>query len=198
MKKVIFLFIGLAFIYNVNGQDQMSARLSEAKSSYSDGELENARYALQQSLAELDVIICREVLNVLPQEIGGLTYNESEDYISGNAMGIVGSSVERSYGTEEKNVKFNLMNNSPMLSMITAFLTNPLFANAADGSQKQIKIAGNKAVLQRNDTEANDSYTIQIPLNESLLTLEFYNFSEQEVIKLAESFNIPGIVEIIN
>lgn len=183
-------------IFNAVAQDEVHARLNEAKGSHKAGNLEEARYSLQQSIAELDVLICKEIMAVLPTEAAGLSYVADDDYVSGNTLGIVGSSVQRNYQQEDKYVKFNLMNNSPMLSMITAFLTNPLFA-VADGSQKQIKIAGHKSVLQRN-SEEDGSFTIQVPLNQSLLTFEYNKFTEQEAIKAAEAFNIAAIADIIN
>ena len=197
MKNLLILFICVLSTVPLAAQDEVHAKLDEAKKSYSSGDLENARYSLQQSMAELDILLCKEVLAVLPTELGGLSYVAEEDNVSGSAL-IVGSSVERNYQEGEKSVKFHLMNNSPMLSMVTAFLTNPLFASTADGSQKQVKVSGHKAVLQNNNTETNDSFTIQIPLNQSLLSLEFNEFTEQEALKVAETLNMADILEIIN
>ena len=196
MKNILILCLVLVGLQAM-AQQEVHARLGEAKASYSAGEIEEARYALQQSIAELDVLICKEIIAILPTEISGLSYIAEDDYVAGNALGLVGSSVQRNYGGEEKSMNLNLMNNSPMMSMVTAFLTNPMFANAADGSQKQLKISGQKAVLQKN-TEVEGDFTIQIPLNDSLLSLEFTNFNEQDAIAAAESINITGILEILN
>lgn len=196
MKNLFTALLSIV-LFNAVAQDAVHARLNEAKGSYSAGNLEDARYSLQQSIAELDAVICKEIMAVLPKEVAGLKYLAEEDYVAGNAMGIVGSSVQRNYKNNDKTLNLTMMNNSPMLSMVTAFLTNPLFGNTADGSQKQIKIAGHKAVLQRN-SEEDGSYTIQVPLNQSLLTLEYNKFTEPEAIKAAETINIGAIVEIIN
>lgn len=197
MKTFIIVNILLVFNYYVIAQDAVYAKLNEAKGSFTAGNLEDTRYALQQAIAELDVLVGREILNILPKQVSGLGYIESEDFIAGSAMEITGSSVQRNYKDEEKYIIFNLMNNSPMLSAVTSFLTNPLFANMSDGNQKQLKISGYKAVLQKNSEDAA-AYTLQIPLNQSLLMLEFNKFNEQEAIKAAENFNITTIAEIVN
>lgn len=108
---------------------------------------------MQQALAELDKLVGQEILHILPKQIAGLNYIGSEDFVSGSAMGIGGSSIQRNYQDEKKYIHFNLMNNSPMLSAVTAFLTNPLFANMGDGNQKQLKVTGYKAVLQKTSED---------------------------------------------
>ena len=199
MKKIYLILFTFSLTTGLHAQEMVTAKISEASSSYTSGNLQDARYLLQQSLTELDVLICKEVMAILPSEIQGLQYNATEDYITGNAMGIIGSSVTRKYGEpEQKQIGFVFMNNSPMLTSITMFLTNPLLVNTADGSQKSIKVEGIKSIIQNNDLEKNNMYTIQIPLNQSLITLEFDQFSEAEAIKAAESFNISEIQEILN
>jgi len=59
--KLIASILILLMAFQVQSQD-VSAKLDEAASAYGSEDLENTRFALQQSLAELDALIGQEIL----------------------------------------------------------------------------------------------------------------------------------------
>ncbi|WOK08730.1 hypothetical protein [Imperialibacter roseus] len=199
MKKIyilalIILVVGL----KASAQNDFSASTATAKNEYKAGNLEEARFALQQSLAEVDKEIGKEILGVLPKSIAGFSFVQANDNVSGNSSSFGGLFVHRDYGDTTKSVAIDLMDNSPMLAGINSLLAMPMIMNSSDGSQKVIKVSGYKALLQRKDaTQAVGGYTLQIPFNQSLFTVDFDGaFTESEVTSAANSMPISEVAKL--
>lgn len=72
--------------------------ISTAKSSYAAGKLEDAHFALQQAMQEVDMIIGKEVLlKQLPAKMDTYTVNSKDDNVTSN-VGYIGTTIHRSYG----------------------------------------------------------------------------------------------------
>ena len=69
MKKIFFLLLSFVFFYQSQAQE-FAKRMSEAKTAYAGGKLDDARFAMQQMLQEIDIITGKEVLKLLPQKNG--------------------------------------------------------------------------------------------------------------------------------
>ncbi len=194
MKKIIVLlavtFIGL----NLTAQE-LESKLNEARTAYNGGNHEEARFALEQSLAELDKIIGQEILKLLPGEVNGLTADQNNDNVTGGA-GIAGIFVERDYPGEEKGVNIQVITDSPFLAMVNTALTNPLIATMSGGNQKVIKLDGYKSLFEDKEEEV-ETFVFQIPVSNSLITIETMGFSENEAMSIANSFQIKSIAQLI-
>ena len=204
MSRFCLLTFAIVLILNFNSraQDKVEENLSTAQSAYQDKNYEDARFALQQSLAELDIVISKEILKKLPTELEGHTSNPEDDQVMGNTMGITGLNVNRTYGEKGDSLQYvdlNIISNSPMLAGITSFLTNPLFMNMADESQKSVKIQSYKAVLQKGESSDEiPTYDLQIPIAQSLMTMNFNGFDdENEVLRLVNLIDLGGIAELL-
>ncbi len=197
MKKLFLsiLFGGLTVV--VSAQD-FNTNLASARSSYSSGDLENARFSMQQMLNDLDILIGKEVLKMLPAKFDAYASNAKNDNVTANT-GFAGVVIHRDYGTEAKMVKIDIMGNSPLVGSLNAILALPFVGNSSDGTQKQIKVQGYKGVMQKNtDTETNKTeYTIQIPLNSTLLTLVVPDSNEAEATKFASQLPVQQIAKIV-
>lgn len=171
--------------------------ITTARNSYAGGNLEDARFAMQQVLNDLDMAIGKEVLKMLPAKMGALASNSANDNITANT-GLAGVIVHRDYGTEEKRFDLDLMSNSPMVASINAILSIPFMGNSGDGTQKVIKVDGYKGMLQKTvdeETKRTD-YTLQVPIGSSLLTFTAPNTSEEEVIKMANTIPLSQITKL--
>jgi hypothetical protein len=197
MKKLILSIIFGGLTMAVSAQD-FNTNLASARSSYSGGDLENARFAMQQMLNDLDIAIGKEVLKMLPAKIDSYASNAKNDNVTANT-GLAGVMIHRDYGTENKMVKIDIMGNSPLVGSLNAILSLPFVGNSSDGTQKQIKIQGYKGVMQKNtDTETNKTeYTIQIPLNSTLLTLVVPDSNEAEATKFANQIPVQQIAKMV-
>jgi hypothetical protein len=194
----IFLVIPLLVISlgSLRAQD-VNNQLNEARSSYTSGNLQDARFALQQALNEIDMAIGAEIMKALPVSMGGLPMNESEDNIA--TAGYAGLFVSRSYyGSEvSQNASINIITDSPLLSGVNALLALPAFM--ADKDQKRVRVGGYRGILQKNeDSEGAVSWDLQVPMGSTLLTFNCNGFNnESTVMEMINSINVEEIGKLI-
>lgn len=197
MKNILIL---AAFCFSVGslGAQDFQANLSTARSSYGSGNLEDARFAMQQMLNDIDVLIGKELIKALPVKFDALAANTANDNVTANT-GLAGVVVHRDYGTGDKTASLEIMSNSPLIASINAILSIPFIGNSGDGSQKIIKVQGYKSVLQKTvDTETNKtSYSLQIPLNSTLITINGEDCSEAEITRWANALPMSQIAKLV-
>ncbi|MBT1703087.1 hypothetical protein [Chryseosolibacter indicus] len=197
MKKIFLQIVLIVLSYNAFAQD-FSKNLTTAKSSYSSGNLEDARFAMQQMLNDLDLAIGKEVLKMLPTKMESFASNVKNDNVTTNT-GLTGVIIHRDYGTGDKLINLDIMSNSPLIGSLNAILSLPFVGNSGDGTQKTVKVQGYKGVLQKSvDTETSKTdFTLQIPLNSTLLTLTVPNSNEADVLKMANGIPVSQIAKMI-
>lgn len=201
MKIFIISLILISFTFSAYSQDELSAKLSEARTQYTSGNLEDARFALEQALVEVDNIIGKLILDQLPTSLNEFKVNSEEDSHVGSTAGFAGVYVLRKYedpnhsGDSDKYIEFSLVNDSPFMGMVNAFVSNPL-AGAVPG-QKRLKIDGYKAMLQKPDNDENSEYSVLLPFNQSLISIKFMGVSsESDVIGMTNQFPVKEIINI--
>jgi len=195
MKKIIFLFIVIALCRQSQAQE-FAKRLTEAKTAYSAGKLDDSRFAMEQMLQELDIITGKEVLKLLPAKMGDKAANIKADNVTGSS-GFFGVIIHREYGTvDSSNVDLEIISNSPLVASLNALLSVPFMGSAGDN--KTIKISGYKALVQKV-TGPNDraDYEVQLPLNTTLITLKAPGLSQDDVIKVANTLPVADIAKML-
>lgn len=187
----------LLLAFTAAAQDDVTASLNSAGSSYGSGDLENARFELQEALNGVNRAIGEAILGILPASMGGMESIPESDDVMGTNMGFAGLSVSREYEGEGRNATFNIVSDSPLLSAVSSLLSMSVFI-AADPNQKRIKIDGYKALMSRSeDDEGGVSYNLQLPFGSSLMTFDCYGVAdEDEFVKLAEMIPVGDIVDI--
>ncbi len=195
--KNISIFILLITCSMASIAQDFDKNIASAKTAYGSGDLENTRFALEQALHELDIVIGKEILKQLPTQLGAAKYNEKDDNVTGGSGIATGLFVHRSYG-EQGNSSIDVINNSPMISSINAILAIPFIGNSGDGTQKVVKIQGYKAVLNKNENETTGKtgYTLQIPMNNTLFTIEMDDTNESEIQSLANTIPLSKIAQM--
>jgi hypothetical protein len=201
--KIIYIIFALFMISArvAFAQDDVEKALADATSAYDGKNLQDARFALEQSLQAIDVVIGKEILKLLPTELDPFACDVNEDNVVGGSGGLVGLNVSRYYKSKKDSVstfQISIINNSPMIATINAYMTNPMFMNSSDGSQKIVRVAGYKAVLnKRTDDNKITGYEIQMPFNQSLMTFTADGVTnENDMLALAEKVDIKGIVKL--
>ncbi|MFZ1806532.1 MAG: hypothetical protein WAU36_04895 [Cyclobacteriaceae bacterium] len=194
MKNISILIILLSCSLATTAQE-FDKNIASAKSAYGSGDLENTRFALEQALHELDITIGKEILKQLPTTLGAASYNEKDDNVTGGSGMAAGLFVHRSYG-EQGNGSIDVINNSPMINSINAILAIPFIGNSGDGTQKVVKIQGYKSVLNKNETTGKTGYTLQIPMNNTLFTIEMDDTNENEIQSLANTIPLSKIAQM--
>jgi len=196
MKKLTILIVAL-LPFAAYAQD-FNKDLASARTAYSGGKLEDARFAMQQMLNDIDVLVGKEIIKILPAKMDALVSNPKEDQVTANT-GIAGAQVQRTYGTGTKNATVDIMSNSPLIGSVNAILSIPFVGNSGDGTQKVVKVQGYKGILQKStDTETNkENFTLQVPLSSALLTFTVNESNEADVLRLANTIPVTQIAKMV-
>ncbi len=196
MKKIIIIALIALQLAGIQGFTQnVTEKINEAKASYSAGDLENTRFALEQALQEINQIIAKEILDMLPVELGGMKSLAAEDSFAGGASGYAGVSVHRSYKSDKSSISLDILGDSPMISSLNAILSLPSIM-ASDPNQKKIKIAGYKALQTKSvDDQGVVSFSIQMPFDQSLLNIESKGISDEA--QLSKILNTIPVADIV-
>ena len=200
MKKVIvsvgfFLFLlsgGFVFAQDIENQ------LNAARMAYSAGDLEGARFALQEAINAVDLAIGEEIMELLPERMGEMSYNPDEDQLGVANMGFAGLHLSRRYGEADKpSVEVSLIADSPLLAGINAILAMPFIAS--DSDQKKVRVGGYRGLLQKSEGEDGEIlWDLQIPFGSSLLSVAFRGIPEENtVIDLAATVPVDQMAAII-
>lgn len=195
MKKYILL-TALGFTTATINAQSFTTNVSTAKTSYSSGKLEDTHFALQQMLVELDMTIGKEVLKLLPAKVDTLSARLKEDNVSGN-IGFLGATIHRTYGTGDKKVTIDIVSNSPLVSTLNAFLTNPLLNIGNKGNSKVIKVQGYKARLNKEENGEKPAYRLEMPFNNALVTVAAEDMTEAQIMTMLNSISFSNIAKLI-
>lgn len=197
MKKLI-IFSLLLILASASFAQDFKADIATAKTAYAGGKLADAHFALEQAMQEIDMIVGKEVLKLLPVKIDTLNSNPKEDHVMANS-GYIGATIHRSYGING-GTDIEIISNSPMLAGLNAFLNMPVLGGMMrDENTKVVKIQGYKSRLEKQGDNDNGkpNYSLQIPFSSALLTLTVKGKSESEVLSLANSIPMEQIAKLI-
>ncbi len=194
MKKILIVSI-LLFSIIITRAQEFNKQLATARTSYSSGKLDDARFAMEQMLQEIDIVVGKEVLKILPAKMENKVSESAKDEVSGSS-GYYGVTIKRDYGTEDNNISLEILTNSPMIAGINALLSVPLLAGTGDN--KVIRINGYKALVQKNSGNSDKpEYEVQLPLNATLITLRAPGYTFDQVVKMANTIPVSQIAKMI-
>jgi hypothetical protein len=201
LTRIIFAIALFAFTQTVFAQDDLEKNIKDAKEFYASKNLQEARYSLEQALQALDVAIGQEILKILPKDLNQFSFDEKQDYVSGSSGGFTGLNVTRYYfdkSDSSKTLNISIINNSPLITTLSAFMTNPMFMNTSDGSQKSVRVAGYKGVLnKRTSDDVQTGYELQIPIGNTLMTYTCDGITkEADMLSMAEKVDIKSIAAL--
>ena len=198
MKTFISILFCVTLLTSVCAQD-FDKNMATARSSYSSGKLEDARFAMEQMLSDIDMAIGKEILKMLPAQMGTLKFDTKQDNVSGGSGAATGLFVHRTYGMEPKSASLEIINNSPLMNSLSAILNTPLMGSMMrDENQKTVKIQGYKSLLTKHlDSETGKTgYDLQIPMNNTLFTLKVDDTNESEITGFANSIPLAKIAQL--
>ena len=197
MKKILIFSISVAFTGLLHAQD-FKTEISTAKTSYASGKLEDTHFALQQALQELDIVIGKEVLKLLPAKLDTMSTVAKKDNVTSN-VGYIGATIHRSYGLGSlNNATIEIISNSPLIGSINAILNMPMAGMMRDENNKTVKVQGYKARLKKSDNSTGGAnFKLEMPFSSSLLTFEATNTTEAAFLALANTLPIAQITKLI-
>ena len=198
MKKFSILVIPCLLLAPCLMAQGFDKAIATAQTAYNSGKLEDTHFALQQAMQELDMIIGKEVLKLLPQKMEDRNAKVSEDNVSSN-IGFVGATIHRGYGDTSRKAELNIISNSPMVAMLNSVLSIPMMGGLmSDPNNKNVKVQGYKGRLSASDmSEGKKKYELQIPLGSALVTFSVADCTEAQVLAMAETLPMREIAKLI-
>ncbi len=195
MKYLIIL--GCMLIGSTAFSQNFTTDITTAKTAYSSGKLEDAHFALQQALQEIDIIIGKQVIALLPATMDKFSANTKDDNVMSN-VGFMGSTIHRSWGPND-SVDLSIIGNSPLITTLNAFLNTPMLGGMmSNGNNKIIKVEGYKGQLTKDDAgNGQTNYTIQIPLGSSLITFTAKNTTDTQITTWANTLPLQQIAKLL-
>ncbi len=194
--KYLLIFLFIFFVPQCFAQN-FTADIKTAKASYASGKLEDSHFALLQAMQEIDLIIGKEVLKLMPAKMDAYTVNAKDDNVTSN-VGFIGTTIHRTYGPQG-NVDISIIGNSPLVSTLNAFLNTPLLGGMmSNGNNKIVKVQGYKGQLTKQDNgNGQTNYSIQIPLGNSLITFEGKNTTDSQALAWAGTMPLQQIAKLV-
>ncbi len=198
MKYIITLTAVLVYSLTGIAQD-FTIAMTTAKTAYNAGKLEETHFALQQAMQEVDLIVGKEVLKLLPPKIDSLSTNTKDDNVASN-VGYVGATIHRSYGKTGRKADLSIISNSPLVTMMNTFLNTPILGGMMnDGKTKTVKVQGYKARLEKKPGSIDDKndYELQMPLGSALITFKVDDCTDTQILDLANTIPFQQIAKLI-
>jgi len=176
----------------------VKTQMAEAETAHGVKNYSEARYSLQQALMGVEIQLGRQILKSLPAAIASLPADTLQDKVMSTQWGWNNLSIQRVYRKEDKQLTITIGNNSMYSGIVNMYFANAgmMEANAEKQNFKQVRVKGNKAIIQYDDRKG---YILMMQMGQtSLIVWECINFAnEQEVMTAANSFDIDGIKKML-
>jgi len=204
MKTNILILFIIVLSFNAFGQSQADAFIKEAQGYLAKKEYKQAQLSLQDAINDINNILAQQIATSLPAEINGLKA-AGDGEINTAAMGMMGGGIQisKSYNhpsKKENEAEVQIMTNSPMMSAMNMYITNPAMMGQG---YKSVRVGSYRAILKSETQDFYDdnggskpirSTEIQIPLTQTLITLNLKGFaSEAEEIAFATKLEVDKI-----
>lgn len=168
-------------------------QITDADAAFNNNKFGEARFSIQQALLGVELQIGKELLTSLPAEINGLPKDSTEDRVMSTRYGWANLTIQRIYQKDDKQLSILIGNNAMyggMLDMYFGFASTQ--SNGETQNTKQIRVKGNKAIIQFEDREG---YTVLMQMGQSgMITWKGVNFAtEKEIMDAINQFDIDFI-----
>lgn len=172
----------------------VNLHIGEARTSYVAKNYTSSKSALRQALWGVELEMGQNVLESLPQAIGGLITDENGDRVSSSGIGFVGLVIERRYsGGDDLELSVSIGSDSGLLGIAGVVFASGMYTQSTDETNyKQIRFQDHGAYITYDD---HDGYTLSVPFGQSsVFILQGVNFnSEADFMASASNFNIQTI-----
>lgn len=202
MKNIVLFLLAALIGLSVNGQGQAETFIKEAQDYLAKKEYKQAQLSLQDAINDINMMLAKQVSESLPAEINGLKA-EGEGEVSAGGLGMVGGGMQiiKRYRNEtktENDAEVQILANSPLLSTMNMYLTNP---GMLGPGYKSVRVGTNRAILKSEMQDSNNdaavkirSTEIQIPLGQTLITIRTNAFAtEQDELAFANKLGLENI-----
>lgn len=128
--------------------DEVTDQLDIARKAYEAGELRSAVESLNFTVAKIQEQIAARLLTLLPEPLEGWQADPAQSESGGMAAMLTGTTLSRRYFRPDgAEVTLRLMADSPMLPMLSMFLSTP-FLMQADKNTKIYSLKGHRGMIK--------------------------------------------------
>lgn len=204
MKKIVLFSLAALLGLRAIGQSQAETFIKEAQDYLAKKEYKQAQLSLQDAINDINTILARQVAESLPAEINGLKA-DGDGEVNAGGMGMIGGGMQitkryRNETKKENEAEVQILANSPLLSTMNMYLTNPSMLGT---NYKSVRVGTNRAILKSEMQDADNgsggsvkirSTEIQIPLGQTLITIRTGGFAtEQDELAFANKLGLEKI-----
>lgn len=199
MKKFALFFIAALICIRVSGQSQAETFIKEAQDFLTKQEYKQAILSLQDAINDINLLLAKQAAESLPAEINGLKANGDSE-VSTAGMGMIGGGMQitkryRNEAKEGNDAEVQIMANSPLLSTLSMYISNP---GMLGQEYKSVRVGATRAILKSetgdDGTTKTRSTEIQIPLGQTLIMVRANGFAtEQEELAFANKLDLEKI-----
>lgn len=204
MKTAFLIIITFVLSIRVSAQSQAETFIKEAQGYLAQKDYKQAQMSLQDAINDINNVLANQIAESLPAEINGLKAT-GENNVNTASLGMMGGGMQitKSYNhptKKENEAEVQIMANSPMMSAMNMYMTNPAMMGQG---YKSIRIGTRRGILK---TEMQDFYDdsgnskqirsteLQIPLTQTLITINLKGFaSEADELAFATKLDIEKI-----
>ena len=177
----------------VSTPPDVNKNISEAKSSVSTKNYQDARYAVRQAMLGIEMEMGHGILKSLPESVDGLKASPDDDQVTSMGIFFAGLTIARTYKSPDKQLGVTIGNNSALLSAVNMYLANGAYASSnTEQNYKQVKFKDYRGILQYDESSG---YTLSVPFGQSsIFVVNGVNFSdENEIMAAADNFDLESI-----
>ncbi len=174
------------------GADEVTDQLDAARKSYEAGDLRTAVDTLNFTVAKIQEQVAAKLVLLLPEPLAGWQADQGQSENAGLATMIAGTNLSRRYFKDDGGeVTLHVTADSPLLPMLTMFLSSP-FMMQADPSSKPFALKGQRGMQKK---EADGSVEITLMVGNRILVQGKGNpqAGEQAVQQYLESMDLAAI-----
>jgi len=185
MKNITLFILAILACLQVSAQSQAEAFIKEAQEFLVKKDYKQAQLSLQDAINDINTLLAKQVAESLPAEINGLK-KDGEAEVNTAAMGIIGGGMQitQRYSNpknEDNDAEVQIIANSPLMSMMSMYLTNPSMMGS---EYKSVRVGTNRAIL-KSETQDNGpkkirNTEVQIPLTQTLITIQANGFATEK------------------
>jgi hypothetical protein len=175
------LALAVALAAGAAQADEITDQLDAARGAYESGDLRGAVDTLNFAVASIQEKITQGLLKLLPEPIAGWQAEPAQSESGGLASMITGTTLSRRYFRDDGGeVTLRLMANSPMLPMLTMFLSSP-FMMQADPATKPYSVKGQRGMIKQ-ESDGSVEATLMVG-NTILVQAEGSGSAGQEAVR---------------
>lgn len=179
--KTLFSFAAACLLsFALTAQTDADTFIKEAQTFLANKQYKDAQLSLQDAINQINLLMAEQVVAAMPDEVNGLKA-ESDHNSSTAGMFGGGIQISKSYknpSVDGNDVDVNIIANSPMLSAMSMYISNPAMLGP---DYKSVRIGTQRAILKSEMNDNSRSTEIQIPLSTTLITIELNGFATEAV-----------------